>query len=175
LARDCIDHADVPRPVAINKPRRRYADVDQTGGEKHAHLGWIDLGERGCSPCYDRHRLELQAKGDHSTIHTKTASYRKAYKTVTMGPIFDFDTLAAWVEKLETNPYASAYASPPEIFLLPGAGAVKVRGEIGAAIGVGGAPGGDKDELCATADLAKVEDRLPQQRRQCETRGGHRL
>jgi uncharacterized protein GlcG (DUF336 family) len=106
--------------------------------------------------------IKLQARGDHNTIHTKIASYRKAYTTVTMGPIFGFDTLGAWVEKLATNPYASAYASLPDIFLLPGAVAVKVRGEIVAAIGVRGAPGGDKDELCATAGLAKIKDRLPQ-------------
>jgi len=106
--------------------------------------------------------VKLQAKGEHSTIHTKTASFRKAYTTVTMGPIFGFDTLGAWVEKLATNSYASAYASLPEIFLLPGAVAVKVKGEIVAAIGVGGAPGGDKDELCAAAGLAKIKDRLPQ-------------
>lgn len=106
--------------------------------------------------------IKLQAKGDHSTIHTKTASFRKAYTTVTMGPVFGFDSLGAWVEKLATNPYVSAYASLPEIFLLPGAVAVKIKGEIVAAIGVGGAPGGDKDELCATAGLAKIKDRLPQ-------------
>ncbi len=28
------------------------------------------------------------------------------------------------------------------------------------AIGVGGAPGGDKDEACATAALAKIKERL---------------
>ena len=74
--------------------------------------------------------VKLQAKGDHSTIHTKDSSFRKAYTTVTMGPLFGFDTLGAWVEKLKTNPYASAYASLPDIFLLPGAVAVKIKGEI---------------------------------------------
>jgi uncharacterized protein GlcG (DUF336 family) len=106
--------------------------------------------------------VKLQAKGDHSTIHTKDSSFRKAYTTVTMGPLFGFDTLGAWVEKLRTNPYASAYASLPDIFLLPGAVAVKIKGEIVAAIGVGGAPGGEKDEVCAAAGLARIMDRLPQ-------------
>ena len=106
--------------------------------------------------------VKLQAKGDHSTIHTKDSSFRKAYTTVTMGPLFDFDTLGAWVEKLRTNPYASAYASLPDIFLLPGAVAVKIKGEIVAAIGVGDAPGGEKDEACAAAGLATIQSRLPQ-------------
>lgn len=39
--------------------------------------------------------------------------------------------------------------------------AVKVHDEIVAAIGVGGAPGGEKDEACAAAGLAKIKDRLP--------------
>jgi uncharacterized protein GlcG (DUF336 family) len=106
--------------------------------------------------------VKLQAKGDHSTIHTKDSSFRKAYTTVTMGPLFGFDTLGSWVEKLKTNPYAPAYASLPDIFLLPGAVAVKAKGEIVAAIGVGGAPGGEKDEICAGAGLAKIQGRLPQ-------------
>lgn len=50
--------------------------------------------------------VKLQAKGDHSTIHTKDSSFRKAYTVVTMGPIFGFDRLGAWVEKLKSNPGA---------------------------------------------------------------------
>lgn len=106
--------------------------------------------------------LKLQAKGDGSTVHTKDASFRKAYTTVTFGPIFGFDRLGDWVEQLKGNPYAPAYASLPNIFLLPGAVAVKIKGEIVAAIGVGGAPGGRNDEICAEAGLAKIKDRLPQ-------------
>jgi uncharacterized protein GlcG (DUF336 family) len=105
--------------------------------------------------------VKLQAKGDHSTIHTKDSSFRKAYTLVTMGPLFGFDTLGPWVERLKTNPYASAFATLPNIFLLPGAVAVKIKGETVAAIGVGGAPGGEKDEACAAAGLAKIADRLP--------------
>lgn len=106
--------------------------------------------------------VKLQAKGDHSTIHTKDSSFRKAYTLVTMGPLFGFDTLGVWVEKLRSNPYASTYATLPNMFLLPGAVAVKIKGEIVAAIGVGGAPGGEKDEACAAAGLAKIRDRLPE-------------
>lgn len=104
--------------------------------------------------------IKLQAKGDYSTVHTKDSSFRKAYTTVTMGPLFGFDRLGDWVEKLKNNPLAPSYASLPNIFLLPGAVAVKVNGEVVAAIGVGGAPGGEKDEMCAVAGLAKIQDRL---------------
>jgi uncharacterized protein GlcG (DUF336 family) len=37
---------------------------------------------------------------------------------------------------------------------------IKVGNETIGAIGVSGAPGGDKDEACANAGLAKISDRL---------------
>jgi uncharacterized protein GlcG (DUF336 family) len=100
-------------------------------------------------------------KGDHSTTHTKETSFRKAYTVATMGPVFGFDALGVWVERLKSNPSAPALASVPNIIVLPGAVALKAKGEIVAALGVGGAPGGEKDEACAVAGLAKIQDRLP--------------
>ena len=101
-------------------------------------------------------------KGDQSTVHTKDTAFRKAYTVVTMGPVFGFDALGTWVEKLKGNPNAAAFTTVPNIILLAGAVAIKAKGEIVAAIGVGGSPGGDKDEACAAAGLAKIKDRLPQ-------------
>lgn len=100
-------------------------------------------------------------KGDGSTPHTKETAYRKAYTQITLGPIFAFDTLGAFAEKMKANSFQSSFLTIPNIILLPGAVAIKIRGEIVAAIGVGGAPGGDKDEACAAAGLAKISDRLP--------------
>lgn len=105
--------------------------------------------------------LKVFVKGDHSTTHTKETSFRKAYTQVTMGPIFGFDALSTWVDKLKDNPSAGSFLTVPNIILLPGAVAIKAKGEIVAAIGVGGAPGGEKDEVCAAAGLAKIRDRLP--------------
>jgi uncharacterized protein GlcG (DUF336 family) len=39
--------------------------------------------------------------------------------------------------------------------------AFHAKNAIVGAIGVGGSPGGDKDEVCARAGIAKVADRLP--------------
>jgi uncharacterized protein GlcG (DUF336 family) len=105
--------------------------------------------------------LKLQAKGDYSTIHTKESSFRKAYTVVTLGPIFGFQTTSQFVERLKNNPSAPALVSLSNVLPLAGAVAVSIHGEIVAAIGVGGAPGGDKDEACAAAGLAKISDRLP--------------
>jgi uncharacterized protein GlcG (DUF336 family) len=105
--------------------------------------------------------LKLQAKGDYSTIHTRESSFRKAYTVVTLGPIFGFEATSQFVERLKNNPSAPALVSLSNILPLAGAVAVSIRGEIVAAIGVGGAPGGEKDEACAAAGLAKISDRLP--------------
>ena len=51
-------------------------------------------------------------------------------------------------------------AKLPHILLLPGALVIRAGGEAIAAIGVGGAPGGDLDEACAKAGLDKISDRL---------------
>jgi uncharacterized protein GlcG (DUF336 family) len=105
--------------------------------------------------------LRVFLKGDHSTAHTRESSFRKAYTVASMGPIAGFDTLSDWVEKLKANPAAAALTSIPNILPLPGGVALKAKGEIVAGLGVGGAPGGDKDEACAAAGLAKIKDRLP--------------
>lgn len=105
-------------------------------------------------------RVKVQLKGDHSTVHTQTSSFRKAYTAVTMGPVFHFDALGDWVGRLKDNPNAPALASLPDILLLAGAVAIHQNGEMVAALGVGGAPGGEKDEACAAAGLASIKDRL---------------
>lgn len=106
--------------------------------------------------------VRLEAKGDHSTVHTRESSFRKAYTVVTLGPIFGFETTSQFVERLKNNPSAPALVSLSNVLPLAGAVAVKAQDEIIAAIGVGGAPGGEKDEACAAAGLAKIKDRLPQ-------------
>lgn len=108
--------------------------------------------------------VKLQAKGDNSTIHTKDSSFQKAYTIASMGPIFGLDTTGEFAKRLFSNSKNPALASIPNIpNILPLAGgvAIKAHGEIIAGIGVGGAPGGDKDETCALAGVAKIRDRLP--------------
>ncbi len=100
-------------------------------------------------------------KGDHATVHTRETSFRKAYTTVTLGPVFGFDALGAFVEKARASPVAASFLTVPNIILLPGAVAIRAKGEIVAAIGVGGAPGGEKDEARAAAGAAAIKTRLP--------------
>jgi uncharacterized protein GlcG (DUF336 family) len=105
--------------------------------------------------------VKLQVKGDHSTIHTGDSSFRKAYTVVTFGPIFNLDT-SSQIAELAQNPTGPgpALTSLPNVLALAGAVAIRRNGEIVAALGVGGSPGGAKDEVCAEAGVAKIRDRL---------------
>jgi uncharacterized protein GlcG (DUF336 family) len=105
--------------------------------------------------------IKLEAKGDHSTIGTTTSAFRKAYTVVTFGPIFKFESSGAFAAIAAKNPAGPALGSLPDIALLPGAVAIKVGDEIVAALGVGGSPGGDKDEACALAGVTSIKDDLP--------------
>jgi uncharacterized protein GlcG (DUF336 family) len=105
--------------------------------------------------------IKLEAKGDHSTVHTTTSAFRKAYTVVTFGPIFRFDASSTFAALAAKNPSGAALATLPDIALLPGGVAIKAGDEIVAALGVGGSPGGDKDEACAQAGVASIKDELP--------------
>jgi uncharacterized protein GlcG (DUF336 family) len=104
---------------------------------------------------------QVELRGDGATIHTRESSYDKAYTVVTLGPIFNFDTAGAFFDLVKTSPYAPRLAAMTNVMALPGAVAFKSKNAIVAALGVGGAPGGDKDEVCARAGVAKVAGRIP--------------
>jgi uncharacterized protein GlcG (DUF336 family) len=108
--------------------------------------------------------IKLEAKGDHSTILTTTSAFRKAYTVVTFGPIFRFDASSTFAALAAKNPSGAALATLPDIALLPGGVAIKVGDEIVAALGVGGSPGGDKDEACAQAGVESIKDDIAHSR-----------
>ena len=80
----------------------------------------------------------------------------KAFTAIT------FKTSSAAVAKqVETDKeLAARLAADPKQRARAGALPLIVAGEIIGAIGVGGAPGGEKDEACASAGVDKVKDRL---------------
>jgi uncharacterized protein GlcG (DUF336 family) len=53
---------------------------------------------------------QVVLRGDHSTIHTRDTSFRKAYTVVTMGPIFHFDVTSAFVELVSKYPGGAGQA-----------------------------------------------------------------
>ena len=107
-------------------------------------------------------QAKVLLKGDGSTPHTQDTAYRKAYSVVTFGVNYNLDSSAQVAAFLSKNPVLySAVLTLPNVTPLPGAVAIKARDRFIAALGVSGAPGGDKDESCARAGIAKIADRLP--------------
>jgi uncharacterized protein GlcG (DUF336 family) len=97
--------------------------------------------------------VKVQVRGDETGPHTLEHSRRKAYTALTFKRT-SAETAKAW---------ASAATPPPVIDGTVGAAGgvpIKAGNEVIGAIGVSGAPGGDKDEACAAAGIAKIADLL---------------
>ncbi len=99
--------------------------------------------------------LKLLIVGDGASALTRRLSRRKAY--------------TAAVRRVSSGELAKQVAAPgafnptlydPQLVTAVGGLPIKVGDETIGAIGVSGAPGGDKDEACANAGLAKIADRL---------------
>jgi uncharacterized protein GlcG (DUF336 family) len=97
--------------------------------------------------------VKIQVRGDGTGPHTLEHSRRKAYTALTFKRTSG-ETAKAW---------ASAATPPPMIegtVAAQGGVPIKAGTEVIGAIGVSGAPGGEKDEACAVAGIAKISDLL---------------
>jgi uncharacterized protein GlcG (DUF336 family) len=97
--------------------------------------------------------VKLQVRGDGTGPHTLEHSRRKAYTALTFKRT-SAETAKAW---------AQAKTPPPAIEGTVGAAGgvpIKAGDEIIGAIGVSGAPGGDRDEACADAGIARISTLL---------------
>jgi uncharacterized protein GlcG (DUF336 family) len=86
--------------------------------------------------------------------HSAESSRRKAFTSATFG------RTSAEFAALTTNQPAAGLKDLTGVFALAGGVPIKVGNDVIGGIGVGGAPGGEKDEACASAGLAKVADQL---------------
>ncbi len=96
--------------------------------------------------------LKAFLRDDGTAPHTVDLSRRKAYTAMTYRRT-SAETAKAW-----------ATAAPvPNIEGTVGLGGgvpIKAGNDVIGAVGVSGAPGADKDEVCANAGIAKIADRL---------------
>jgi uncharacterized protein GlcG (DUF336 family) len=93
-------------------------------------------------------------RGDDAPPHTMENSQRKAYTARTFRiPSGEF------AQRVKDNPTLSA-VHLTGIIAAQGALPIKVGDEVIGAVGVSGAPGGEKDEACAKAGIDKVADQL---------------
>ncbi len=93
-------------------------------------------------------------RGDNASPHTMENSMRKAYTSRTFRiPSGDM------VKRLKDNPQLGAIHLT-NVVAAQGALPIKVGEDVIGAVGVSGAPGGDKDEACAQTGIDKVADQL---------------
>jgi uncharacterized protein GlcG (DUF336 family) len=98
--------------------------------------------------------VAAQIRGDGTNPHTMEFSRLKAYTARTRG-----QTSLEFM-KLIADP-ANAYLKQiPNVVGVGGGVPIKVGNEVIGAAGASGAPGGEKDEACIMAGLAKVADAL---------------
>jgi uncharacterized protein GlcG (DUF336 family) len=95
-------------------------------------------------------------RADGAGPHTVDSSRRKAYTALSVGgSTGDLDTFLR-----ERSPSSFGLRFVEQMLPLPGGLAIRAGDEVVGAIGVGGAPGGDKDERCARAGIEKIQSRL---------------
>ena len=103
---------------------------------------------------------QAMLRGDGAGLIAVSSSYDKAYTVLMLGAARNEDSSAAIAKRIGPTPPAGGVAKFDHVALQPGALRIKLNNEAIAAIGVGGAPGGDLDEACAKAGLDKISARL---------------
>ena len=104
--------------------------------------------------------VQAMLRGDGASMTTLKSSRDKAYTVLMLGASRNEDTSSAIAQRMGNTPSAGGLVKLPRILLLGGAIRIKVGTEAIAAIGVGGAPGGELDEACAKAGVDKISGRL---------------
>ena len=104
--------------------------------------------------------VQAMLRGDGASMTTPGAARDKAYTALMLGASRNEDSSAAVAKRMGANASAGGLAKLPHILLAQGGLVIRAGGEAIAAIGVGGAPGGNLDEACAKAGIDKIADRL---------------
>jgi uncharacterized protein GlcG (DUF336 family) len=98
--------------------------------------------------------VAAQVRGDGTNPHTMEFSRLKAYTARTRG-----QTSLEFM-KLIADPANAYLRQIPNVVGVGGGVPIKVGNEVIGAAGASGAPGGEKDEACVLAGIAKVEAAL---------------
>ena len=93
-------------------------------------------------------------RGDNAPPHTVENSFRKAYSARTFRV-----PSGELVQRVKDNPTAP-FVHLSNVVAAQGALPIKAGDDVIGAVGVSGAPGGEKDEVCAKAGIDKAADTL---------------
>ena len=101
-------------------------------------------------------------RGDGAAVHTLDSAYAKAYTAASLAPVRKESSTKEIFERMAKQPgmTTAGLASLPNVTFTPGGVTIMAGGEAIGGIGVGGAPGGNFDDDCARAALAKIADRM---------------
>jgi uncharacterized protein GlcG (DUF336 family) len=100
-------------------------------------------------------------RGDGAPVHSLDNAYYKAYTLASMGPARNEESTKQIADRMAKAPPSTVPVFPlPNITYAQGAIAIVANGQTIGALGVSGAPGGQFDEECARAAMAKVKDRM---------------
>jgi uncharacterized protein GlcG (DUF336 family) len=143
-------------PAQAELPARKYlpatlaATIAQTAYETCAQQGYhVSVHVVG-----DEGQSIAALRGDGTSPHTFENSLRKAYTARTFRtPSGEF------AQRVKDNPTTGA-VHLAGVIAAQGALPIKIGDEVIGAVGVSGAPGGEKDEACAKAGIDKVSEQL---------------
>lgn len=99
--------------------------------------------------------IKVVLRDEGSGPHTIDTSRRKAFTSLTFKA-----TSADWTARVTTNPAVAGLKDTWGTIPLGGGVPIKAGNEVIGAIGVSGAPGGEKDEACSNAGIQKGADQL---------------
>jgi len=100
-------------------------------------------------------------RGTGAPIHTLDNAFYKAYSAASLTLARKEDSTKAVAERMGKNAPTTVPQTPlPNVTYAVGGVTIKAGDKAIGAIGVSGAPGGQFDEECARAAIAKIQDRM---------------
>ena len=137
-----LNHKDLSASIAITIAQTAIETCKANGYAVSATV----VGRNG--------EVIVQIRGDGTGPHTMENSFKKAFTARTFGiPSGEME------DRLKQNPQMGAQYLTG-FTTAQGALPIKVGEDVIGAVGVSGAPGGEKDEACVKAGIDKVADQL---------------
>lgn len=100
-------------------------------------------------------------RGDGAPIHTVDNAYYKAYSSASLTLARKEDSTKVIADRMAKSAPSTVPQTPlPNVTYAQGGVAIRAGDTIIGGLGVSGAPGGQFDEVCARAALAKIADRM---------------
>ena len=100
-------------------------------------------------------------RGNGAPIHSLDNAFYKAYSAASLTLARKEDSTKAVADRMSKSPPTTVPQTPlPNVTYAVGGVTIMAGGVAIGAIGVSGAPGGEFDEECARAALAKIQDRM---------------